>query len=156
MHFLKKNIFTLALFLIGCSSSSYKAIVDKDGGAQVVATPDRFLPYCEKVIKDDGTVLYDFMILFLDEKKTVGTATGMLTTQKACFEWKSGVQRILDQSHQVVLAGFDNINEPRVVERFSHTFEKHGTYFDNGGSMDFFSIRNNRGDCFSVNPDRCK
>ncbi len=156
MHLLKNNIFTLALFLIGCSSSSYKAIVDKDGGAQVVATPDRFLPYCEKVIKDDGTVLYGFMILFLDEKKTVGTATGMLTTQKACFEWKSGVQRILDQSHQVVLAGFGNINEPRVVERFSHTFEKHGTYFDNGRSMDFFSIRNNRGDCFSVNPDRCK
>ena len=156
MYFLKNNIFILAFFLTGCSSSSYKAIVDKNGGAQVISTPDRFLPYCEKVIKDDGTVLYGFMILFLDEKKTVGTATGMLTSKEFCLKWKSGVQRILDHSHQVVLAGFGNINEPRVVERFSHTFEKHGTFFDNGRSMDFFSIRNNRGDCFSVNPDRCQ
>ena len=125
MDFLKSSIFTVVLFLFGCSSSNYKVVLDKDGGAEVISTPDRFLPYCEKVVKDDGTVAYGFMILFLDEKKTVGTATGMLTSQKACSKWKSGVQKILDHGQLVVLAGFGNITNPRVVEKFSHTFEKH-------------------------------
>jgi len=77
------------------------------------------------------------MILFLDEKKTVGTATGMLTSQEYCLKWKSGVQNILNHGQMIVLAGFGNITEPRVAERFFHTFEKHDTYFDNGRSMDF-------------------
>jgi hypothetical protein len=27
----------------------------------VIVTPDHFLPYCEKEIKDDGTVAFGFM-----------------------------------------------------------------------------------------------
>jgi hypothetical protein len=156
MNFLKNNIFITIFLFYGCSSSNYKINLDKDGGAEVIGSPDRFLPYCEKVVKDDDTVAYGFMILFLDEKKTVGTATGMLTSHKACLKWENQVQKILDHGQSIVLAGFGNLTKPRAIQRFSHTFEKHGTFHDNGRSMDFFSIRNNRGSCFSVNPDRCE
>lgn len=121
----------------------------------VIATPDRFLPYCEKVIMDDDTIAYGFMILFLDEQKTVGGAAGMLTTEKACLKWKNGVQKILDTGELITLKGFGDMEEPRAVGEFAYTFEKHGTYHSNERSMDFFSIRNNQGSCFSVNPDRC-
>jgi hypothetical protein len=155
MHFLRNNILFIFIFLYGCSSSSYKVNLDNDGGVDIIATPDRFLPYCEKVIQDDGTESYGFMIFFLDELKTAGVAAGMLTTKKACLNWKGGAQKILDNGKLITLKGFGDIEEPRVVGKFSYTFNKHGTYHLNGRSMDFFSIRNNRGICFSVNPDRC-
>lgn len=154
MIYLKNNILILILFFYGCSISKYKAI-DNNGLNEVTATPDRILPYCEKVIMDDESINYGFMILFLDEEKTVGTATGMLTTQKACLEWENEVQKILDHGQSIVLTGFGNIKKPRVVEKFTHTFEKHGTYHDNGRSFDFFSIRNNQGQCFTVTRDTC-
>lgn len=156
MNFLKNSVFIAFLLFFGCSSSKYEASVDKDGGAEVIGSPDRFLPYCEKVVKDDDTVAYGFMILFLDEKKTVGTATGMLTSHKACMKWEKEVQTILDHGQSISLTGFGNITKPRIVARFAHTFRKHGTFYDNGRSMDFFSIRNDNGNCFSVNPDRCQ
>lgn len=155
MHFLKSNILAIIVLLYGCSGIKYKTIVDKNLGAEIISTSDRFLPYCEKVILDNGKIAYGFMILFLDEEKTVGTATGMLTTKRQCTEWEKGVHKILGHDLTVSLRGFGNISKPRVVERFSHTFERHGTFFDNGRSMDFFSIRNNHGSCFSVDPDRC-
>ena len=69
MHYLRNNILAFIIFFYGYSSSSYKTVVDKDGVIQIIATPDHFLPYCEKVIKDDGTVAFGFMILFLDEQR---------------------------------------------------------------------------------------
>jgi hypothetical protein len=150
---LKINILVL-LLLYGCSTLVYKAIANKDLN-EITATPDRFLPYCEKVVKDDGTVAFGFMILFLDEEKTVGTATGMLTSQSACSEWKNEVQRIMDKGQSVILTGFGNMKEPRIVEKFSHTFVKHGTFYGTGRSFDFFSIRNNLGQCFSTYRSKC-
>lgn len=79
----------------------------------------------------------------------------MLTTENACLKWKSGAQKILDTGELITLKGFGDMEEPRTVKKFIYTFEKHGTYHSNGRSMDFFSIRNNHGSCFSVNPDRC-
>ena len=151
---LKINILVLLLLLYGCSTSAYKATANKDLN-EISATPDRFLPYCEKVVKDDETVSFGFMILFLDEEKTVGTATGMLTSQNACLQWKNEVQRIMDKGQLVILTGFGNMKEPRIVEKFSHTFAKHGTFYDNGRSFDFFSIRNNLGECFSTYRSKC-
>ena len=157
MHFLKSNILFVLLFIYGCSSSNYKVITDNDHGVEVIASPDRFLPYCEEVIKDDDTVSYGFMIMFLDETETVSAATGMLTSQKMCLKWKSGVQNILDTGDIITLSGFGNMKEPRVITgEYSYTFDKHGTFPSNERSMDFFSIRNNAGHCFSVDPDRCK
>lgn len=157
MYFLRNNIFIMLLFLQGCSSSNYKVILGNDGLVDVIASPDRILPYCEKVIKDDGTVSYGFMIMFLDEIKTVAGAAGMLTSQKMCLKWKSGVQKILDTGKLITLSGFGNMKEPRVItEEFSYTFGKHGTFPSNERSMAFFSIRNDSDHCFSVDPDRCK
>ncbi len=153
MNSLKNSIFIIFFFFYSCSS--YKSLVNKNGLTEVSATPDRFLPLCEKVIKDDDTVVFGFMILFLDEEKTVGGAAGMLTTQKACLKWKSEAQKILDHGQTIVLTGFGNIKKPRTVEEFTYTFEKHGTYHSNGRSFDFFSIRNNQGQCFSTTRDRC-
>lgn len=158
MNFLKNNFIILLLSIYGCTSinSTYRQSVTKTGGVEVVATPDRFSPYCEKVIKDDDTISYGFMIMFLDEEKTIGIATGMLTSDKACFAWQAEVKKILSQGRSVSLRGFSNGMEgPRIVEDFVYNFEQHGTYHSNGRSMDFFSIRNNYGKCFSVNPDRC-
>ena len=146
----------MLLFLQGCSSSSYKVIVGNDGLVDVIASPDRILPYCEKVIKDDGTVSYGFMIFFLDEQKTAGAATGMLTDHKTCSTWKTGVQKVLESGKIITLNGFGNIEEPRIVEEFTYHFEKHGTFHSNSRSFSFFSIRNDTGHCFSVDPDRCK
>ena len=146
----------MALSLIGCSSIAYKASTNKDSGSEVVATPDRFLPYCEKVIKDDNSVAYGFMVMFLDEKNTVGAASGMLTTQKMCLKWKNGVQKILDHGKMITIKGFGNLEEPRVMNHFSYHFKGHGTYHSSSKSMAFFSIRNDTGHCFSVDPDGCK
>ncbi len=155
MYFLKNSTFIIALSLCGCSSTTYKASIDKDNGGVVVTTPDRFLPFCEKVIKDDGTVAYGFMVFFLDEIKTVGTATGRLTNNAACLEWKNGVQKILDTGKLITLEGFGNIEEPRVMDNFSYHFKGHGTYQSNGRSMAFFSVSNELGSCYSVDPDWC-
>ena len=157
MHFLKNNILFVLLILHGCSSLNYKMIVDKDHSVEVITSPDRFLPYCEKVVKDDSTVAYGFMIMFLDEAKTVSAAAGMLTSKKMCLKWKSGVQNILDTGELITLSGLGNMEEPRVITgEYSYTFGKHGTFSSNERSMDFFSIRNDTDHCFSVNPDRCK
>jgi len=156
MHFLKNSTFIIALGLYSCSSIIYKASVDRDNGAKLVTTPDRFLPFCEKVIKDDNSVAYGFMVFFLDEKKTVGTATGRLTSKAACLEWKNGVQKILDTGKLITLEGFGNIEEPRVMDQFSHHFKGHGTFKSNGRSMDFFSVSNELGSCYSVDPEWCE
>lgn len=158
MNVLKNNFIVLLLFVYGCTSinSTYRESISETGGVEVIASPDRISAYCEKVVKDDDTISYGFMILFLDEKKTIGIATGMLTSDKACFEWQSEVRKILNQGKSISLRGFDNgMKQPRIVESFVYNFEKHGTYHSNGRSMDFFSIRNEYEKCFSVNPDRC-
>lgn len=155
MHFLRNNTFIIIFILCGCSSTTYKASTDKDNGAKVVTTPDRFLPYCEKVIKDDGAVVYGFMVFFLDDIKTVGTATGMLTNKTTCLKWKSGVQKILNGGKLITLKGFGNLERPREMEDFSHHFKGHGSYNSNGRSMDFFSVSNELGRCYSVDTDRC-
>lgn len=156
MNFLKNNIFLFLVFLSSCTSSSYKANLDKDLGGDIIATPDRFLPYCEKVTMDDGTIAYGFVIFFLDEEETIGTATGKLTTKKACLKWKSGSQKILDTGRLISLKGFGNIEKPRVVGEYSYTFKDHGTFHSNERSMAFFSIRNDQGGCFSVDSAWCK
>lgn len=155
MHVLKNSIFIVTLLIFGCASSSYKIILDNQSSVKVVATADRYLPYCEKVIKDDGTIAYGFMVFFLDEEKTVGTAAGMLTSEKYCLKWKSGVQKILDAGGIITLKGSGNMKEPRTFDEYAYKFEKHGTYPSNGRSMAFFSILNSHGTCFSVDPDRC-
>ena len=144
----------LLLILNGCSTSAYKATVN-NGLNEITATADRFLPYCEKVVKDDGTIAFGFMILFLDEEKTVGTVAGKLTSQTTCLQWKNEAQRIMDKGQLVILTGFGNMKEPKTVDKFSHTFERHGTFYDNGRSFDFFSIRNNLGQCFSTYRSKC-
>ncbi|MCE3013861.1 MAG: hypothetical protein LW878_12415 [Proteobacteria bacterium] len=155
MHYSKSNIIALALFCLGCSSSTYQMRHDKDGGAEIITTPDRVSPNCEKVVKDDGTQAAGFMIHILDEEKTVATATGMLTTPKACEDWKNVVEKILENGRVITLSGFGNMHSPRVEEKFSHFFKAHGTFLGNGRSMDFFSIRNNQGACYSHDPMRC-
>ena len=155
MHVLKVSLVTLIMLLTGCASSIFKMNVVRDSLVDVIATSDRFLPFCEKVIKDNGEVWYGYMIFFLDEEKTVGTATGMLTGKKTCFMWRAGAQKIIDSGSMITLSGFGSMNTPRVKDNFSYTFPQHGTFFSNGRSMDFFSIRNNHGNCFSVDPDRC-
>lgn len=158
MNYLKNNFIILLLTIYGCTSinSTYNATVDKDGGVEVIATPDRFSPYCEKVVKDDGTTSYGFMILFLDEEKTIGSATGMLTSTAACSEWQTEVKKVLDHAQSVTLRGFGfSMKHPRVVEDFAYAFGNYGIRQSNGRSMDFFSIRNNNGECFATNTDRC-
>lgn len=154
MKNLKINILILILVLHGCSTSAYKA-TDNNGLNEITATADRFLPYCEKVVKDDGTMAFGFMILFLDEEKTVGAVAGMLTSETACLQWKSDVERIMDTRESIILIGFGNMKEPRTAEKFSYRFDKHGTFYGNGRSFDFFSIRNNLGQCFSTYRSRC-
>jgi hypothetical protein len=155
MHYSKSNIIALAMFCLGCSSTTYQMHHDKDGGTEIITSPDRVAPSCEKVVKDDGTQAAGFMIHVLDEEMTVATATGMLTTPKACEDWKKAVEKILIHAQIITLAGFGNMNSPRVEEKFSHFFKAHGTFLGNGRSMDFFSIRNNRGACYSNDPMRC-
>jgi hypothetical protein len=156
MRFSRNNIFIILTFFFGCSSSNYKVIVNKDLGAKVIASPDRFLAYCEKVIKDDNSVAYGFMVMFLDEKNTVGGAVGMLTTHKMCLKWRSGAQNILNAGKLITLSGFGGLEEPRVTREHSYTFGELGTFHSNGRSLAFFSISNNAGHCFSLDPDRCK
>ncbi|NOT77497.1 MAG: hypothetical protein HOP07_00680 [Bacteriovoracaceae bacterium] len=154
MNYLKSSVFLICFFLFSCSGSSYKIIVNENN-AKIIGTPDRFLPQCERVEMDDGTINYGFMIHFLDEEKTVSTATGLLTTPAACFEWIGEVQNILDTGQEIIINGFGNMTEPRVEEIYTHIFKGHGTFKGNGRSIDLFSIRNNLGKCFSNFEGRC-
>lgn len=149
MNYLKSSVFLICFSLFSCSSSSFKIIVDKDRGAEIIGTPDRFLPQCERVEMDDGTINYGFMIHFLDEEKTVGTATGMLTNKDACFKWKDEVHKILSNGKLIRLQGFGKLEDPRILEDFKYTFDKHGTFYGNGRSIDFFNIQNDIEECYS-------
>lgn len=144
--------------MYGCSSinSTYKESISETGAVEISTTRDRISAYCEKVVKDDDTIAYGLMILFLDDMKTVGIATGMLTSEKACSEWQKEARAVLSQGNSISLRGFDNgMKQPRTVESFEYNFENYGTYHSNGRAIDFFSIRNEHGKCFSVNPSRC-
>ncbi len=150
---LRNSFYFFILLIYGCTN--YKVVIDKNSGAVITASPDRILPFCEKVIQDDKTVAYGFMIFFLDEEYTVGSATGMLTTSEACFEWRAKVQKIIDQGRQITIKGYGKMAEPRIVEKYTYTFNGHGTFHSNGRTIDLFSIRNELGKCFTNFQDRC-
>jgi len=146
-------ICTASLLMIvttACATSSYK-IANRDKDAiELEVTPDRVKLECEYASQKNG-VPYGFMILVLDDQKTVLTIAQMNTLSKEeCFERLDTIARLLNAGNHIYIAGVGDIDQVRVEEKWQVSFPKHGTFNTNGRSLQFFAIANEHGSCFDA------
>lgn len=140
----------LTIVTTACATSSYK-IANRDKDAiELEVTPDRVTLECEYA-SEKKEVPYGFMILVLDDQKTVLTIAQMNTLSKEeCFERLDTIARLLKAGNRIYIAGVGDIDQVRVEEKWQVNFPKHGTFNTNGRSLQFFSIANEHGSCFDA------
>ncbi len=144
----------LCLFVfVGCSTSSFKIKKETDFLTELLVTPDRIILQCEELDEDPDIGAYGFMVHILDEKKTVTTsALSIRPDKKNCEGFIQKIDRILKNGQQVYIANRMKLsNQPRKNDEtnFRYTFPGHGTFFSNGRSLDFVTITNEKGQCYS-------
>ena len=155
---LKNNFFLFTIIFIfqACSTQPLHQVSRKGGAlgiVEIITTPDRVLPYCEKIDTSPGR--YGFMVLILDEENTVGGGSGMMSSLKGCKDWEAGVRKVLSKGKRIRLVGTGRYDEPRVKERFAYTFPGHGIFHSNGRSFGLTAITNEHQDCFGMFSRKC-
>jgi hypothetical protein len=153
MHFSKQNswlLYTLISCLAGCATSSYRVSNRYGRRIELEATPDRIVLQCEKALEDSDAI-YGFMIHVLDEEKTVldVVQTNNLDKQ-SCFERIEQISHILQTGKKIYIAGFGDIDDPREIEEWKHTFPRFGTFNSNGRMLQFAAIANEHGTCYDA------
>jgi hypothetical protein len=149
--YLSKYLFVL--LLQGCATSHYHAGKPTALGTDIVITPDRVITQCEFIDNYTGDYSdpYGFMIHILDNENTVLTASsGTVLEKKDCLRWQTAADNIIRNGKTVTVRGRGNAEDPISMEKFKHTFEKHGTFFGNGRSLNYLAIWNDKGQCFDV------
>jgi hypothetical protein len=146
----------LLFTLSSCSTSSFKVLSKSEFLAEFQVTPDRVILECEDIFdhSDAGNPEgnFGFMVHVLDEEDTVLTLIREpVTTRTECFKKRDYIQRILKNGKKIFIGGHGGINEPRTRGSRSHSsFEKSGTFYDNGRVMQLLVIRNEKDQCFSL------
>lgn len=131
--------------------NNYEVTKRDDGIVVINVTPDRILPYCEKLENgNDG-----FMIMILDEENTVLVATGRQCAHKTCLRWSKKVQDISKGQSSVKFVGLGEIAEERIKEKYNFTFPVHGTFHSNGRSFELHALLNKDKKCFSMFSKAC-
>lgn len=153
----KKFLLFINIFIFQACSTKPLHEVTRKGGAlgivEIITTPDRVLPYCEKIDTSPGR--YGFMVLILDEENTVGGGSGMMSSLKGCKDWEVAVRKVLDRGKRIRLVGTGRYDEPRIKEKFTYTFSGHGTFHSNGRSFGLTAITNEHQDCFGMFSRKC-
>jgi hypothetical protein len=148
----KKAVYIIGhLMIIGCATSSFKILNQKKSAVEILATPDRVITECERVETDDRGVVYGFMVHVLDDKKTSFTLVQTNTLDKESCERRSGkIQNILNNGDQIYLFGIGDFQEPRRTGLRKYNFANFGSVEDNGRSLQFIAIKNERNQCFGA------
>lgn len=152
---LQKNkivIYMLMLPLFGCvTSSKYHVNKPNSLGTDIEVSPDRIIAECEFITDYEGDYPnpHGFMIHILDNEKTVLTVSaGTVLAKKDCFERLNISEKIIKNANTVFVRGRGDAEAPIEMESFSHSFPKHGTFHDNGRSLNFLGIWNDKGQCY--------
>lgn len=156
MKNLKNNFLLFLIVLQSCSTKPLYEVNRKGGSlgiVEIITTPDRVLPYCEKIDTSPGR--YGFMVKILDDKNTVGGGVGMMSNLKGCKDWEAGVRKILEKGKRIRLVGTGRYDEPRIKKEFTYTFPGHGTFHSNGRSFGLTAITNEHQDCFGMFSLKC-
>ncbi len=149
----RKIVGTLGILMIfaGCTTSSFKILNQEKSSVEVLVTPDRVILECERVETDDRGVVAGFMMHVVDEKKTSFTLVQTNTLDKeSCDRRIKKIERILKNGTQIYLAGIGDFREPRKTGLRKHTFPHFGPIEDNGRSIQFIAIKNERNQCFGA------
>lgn len=156
MDYLKINkrivgILGVLMIFVGCTTSSFKVLNQEKSSVEVLVTPDRVILECERVETDDRGVVAGFMMHVVDEKKTSFTLVQTNTLDKESCDYRiKKIERILKNGTQIYLAGIGDFRKPRKTGLRKHTFPRFGTIEDNGRSLQFIAIKNERDQCFGA------
>jgi hypothetical protein len=150
----RTNSFYLAFLIVvitGCSTSSFKMLNQKKMAMEFLVTPDRVILECEKVETDDRGTVYGFMIHVLDEEKTSFTLTQTNALDKESCDFRiKKIGGILKNGSQIYLAGVGDFREPRKIGLRKYVFPRFGSIEDNGRSLQFIAVKNERNQCFGA------
>lgn len=118
---------------------------------EFLVTPDRIILECERVETDDRGIAAGFMMHVVDEKKTSFTLVQTNTLDReSCERRVKKIEKILKNGNQIYLAGIGDFREPRATGPRKYTFPRLGTIEDNGRSLQFIAIKNERNQCFGA------
>ncbi len=139
------------LMLMGCATSSFKVLKHTNSAVEFLVTPDRIILECERVETDDRGVVAGFMMHIVDEKETSFTLVQTNTLDRESCEYRSTkIRKILKGGKEIHLAGIGDFREPRETGLRKYTFPRFGTIEDNGRSLQFIAIWNERNQCFGA------
>ncbi|MFN7728142.1 MAG: hypothetical protein ACK5P7_03185 [Bdellovibrio sp.] len=155
MDYLKRSKETLFILIyllaIGCSTSSFKILHNKNSAVEFLVTPDRVILECERVETDDRGVVAGFMMHIIDEKKTSFTLVQTNTLDRESCEYRSTkIKKILKSGKEIHLAGIGDFQEPRETGLRKYTFPNFGAIEHNGRSLQFIAIWNEHNLCFGA------
>ncbi len=156
MHYFKVNkeligILGILMTLAGCATSSFKVLNQEKSSVEVLVTPDRVILECERVETDDRGVVAGFMMHVVDEEKTSFTFVQTNTLDKeSCHRRFKKIERILRTGTQIYLVGIGDFRAPRKIGLRKHIFPRFGAIEDNGRSLQFIAIMNERKQCFGA------
>ena len=141
----------MLMIFLGCTTSSYKILNEDKTSIELQVTPDRVILECERIETDDRGVVAGFMMHVVDEAKTSFTLVQTNTLDKeSCDRRVKKIERILKNGTQIYLVGIGDFREPRRIGLRSHTFPQFGVIEDNGRSLQFIAIMNERKQCFGA------
>lgn len=149
MKHLYRSSFLSVVFLSACATSTYDFFLRDKFRTGLRVTPDRVLTECEHITDHEMPGRFGFMMRVLDEEKTVLTvAQTNLLDKSTCEEHLREIRKILKYGRFVYIGGMGNLSDPRTVGRNKYAFPS-GSFTDNGRTLQFGFIKNDRGQCFS-------
>lgn len=114
-------------------------------------TLDRVILECERVETNDRGVAAGFMMHVVDEKETSFTLVQTHTLDRdSCERRIKKIEKILKNGNQISLAGVGDFREPREAGSRKRAFPRLGLIEDDGRSLQFIAIKNERNQCFGA------
>ncbi len=155
MTSLKVNnfLFLSVVVLVGCASSSYKIDSQTEGRTQLLVTSDRVILECYRLTDYAGDIkeAHLFSMNVLDENKTVLTVSqGNILGKEDCFRRISKISKILKSGNRIFIGGMGNLDKPRETQQRSYSFPGLGQFPENGRALQFMTIWNDKGMCYSA------
>lgn len=145
------SIIVFTIFFVGCATSSYKIINQKNMATEIEATPDRIIMECERVETDDRGVVAGFMIHVINDKnKSITIVQTNALDIESCETRFKKIDKIIKNGKKIYLAGIGDVEEPHPIQLYEHNFPHHGIIQDSGGSLQFIAIQNELKQCFGA------
>jgi len=152
---LKRNspLLLIVVFLVGCVSSSYKIDSETDGKTQILVTPDRVILECYRLTDYAGDIkeAHLFSIYVLDEDKTVLTVSqGNILGKEDCLRKINKIGKILKSGNKIFIGGMGNLKSTPDKSDRNYLFPGLGRFPDNGKSLQFMVIWNEKNICYNA------